>query len=114
MLTLDKVKMTVIQTAENGVVNKDTFFILHKRGMLYKRNMPAERSKKGFLSGRLLPMFLSSAIASFKRMVFWTTASHLVNYQWVIQERSGWSSISNGSQGPGKRVLMFSRRYRPV
>ena len=53
MLTLDKVKMTVIQTAENGVVNKDTLFYFTQEGNVVQAEYAGGMIKKGFLIGQI-------------------------------------------------------------
>jgi len=53
MLTLDKVKMTVIQTAENGVVNKDTLFYFTQEGNVVQAEYAGGKIKKGFLIGQI-------------------------------------------------------------
>lgn len=53
MLTLDKVKMTVIQTAENGVVNKDTLFYFTQEGNVVQAEYAGGKIKKGFLIGHI-------------------------------------------------------------
>lgn len=53
MLTLDKVKMTVLQTAENGVVNKDTLFMFSQNGNVVQAEYAGGKIEKGFLIGQL-------------------------------------------------------------
>jgi hypothetical protein len=53
MLTLDKVKMIVIQTAENGVVNKDTLFYFTQEGSVVHAEYAGGKIKKGFLVGQM-------------------------------------------------------------
>jgi hypothetical protein len=53
MLTLDKVKMTVLQTAENGVVNKDTLFYFTQEGNVVQAEYAGGQIKKGFLIGQI-------------------------------------------------------------
>jgi len=53
MLTLDKVKMTIIQTAENGVVNKDTLFYFTQEGNVVQAEYAGGKIKKGFLIGQI-------------------------------------------------------------
>ena len=52
MLTLDKVKMTVISTAENGVVNKDTLFTFTQVENVVEAEYAGGKIKKGYLIGQ--------------------------------------------------------------
>jgi hypothetical protein len=58
MLTLDKVKMAVIQTAENGVVNKDTIFYFTQEGNVVQAEYVGGKIKKGFLIGQIAAQVL--------------------------------------------------------
>ena len=53
MLTLDKIKMTVLQTAENGVVNRDTLFSFTQDGNVVQAEYAGGKIKKGFLIGQM-------------------------------------------------------------
>jgi hypothetical protein len=53
MLSLDNIKMTVIQTAENGVVNKDTLFYFKQDGNVVQAEYAGGKIKKGFLIGQI-------------------------------------------------------------
>jgi hypothetical protein len=58
MITLDKVKMTVIQTADNGVVNKDTLFSFMQEGNVVQAEYAGGKIKKGFLIGQVAAQVL--------------------------------------------------------
>jgi hypothetical protein len=53
MLTLDKIKMTVVHTAENGVVNKDTLFYFSQEGNVVQAEYAGGKIRKGFLIGQI-------------------------------------------------------------
>ena len=53
MLSLDKVKMAVILTADNGVVNKDTLFYFTQKGNVVQAEYAGGKIKKGFLIGQI-------------------------------------------------------------
>jgi hypothetical protein len=48
-ISLDNIKMTVIETAENGVVNKDTIFAFTQTEDLVTAEYAGGQVKKGFL-----------------------------------------------------------------
>ena len=48
---LDKIKMTVIKTAANGVVNSDTVFSFTQKGNTVTAEYAGGQIKKGFLVG---------------------------------------------------------------
>src|ERR1700677_2387891 len=52
MINLDKVKMNVIQTAENGVVNNDTIFTFTQHDNIVYGEYVGGKIKKGFLVGQ--------------------------------------------------------------
>jgi hypothetical protein len=52
-IILDKIKMTVIQTAENGVVNKDTIFVFQQSGHIVNAEYAGGKIQKGFLVGQI-------------------------------------------------------------
>jgi hypothetical protein len=52
-INLDKIKMTVIQTAENGVVNKDTIFTFQQNGNTVSAEYAGGKIQKGFLVGQI-------------------------------------------------------------
>lgn len=51
MINLDKIKMTVVQTAENGVVNKDTIFTFTQSDNIVYGEYSGGKIKKGYLVG---------------------------------------------------------------
>jgi hypothetical protein len=51
--TLDKVKMTVIETAPNGVVNSDTIFTFEQTGNIVQAGYTGGKIQKGFLVGQV-------------------------------------------------------------
>jgi hypothetical protein len=59
MINLDKVKMTVIQTAANGVVNKDTIFNFTQNDDILYGEYIGGKIKKGFLVGQFTNNILS-------------------------------------------------------
>src|SRR5258708_34686706 len=52
MINLDKVKMIVIQTAKNGVVNNDTIFTFTQDDNIVYGEYVGGKIKKGFLVGQ--------------------------------------------------------------
>ena len=50
---LDKVKMNVIQTAGNGIVNHETIFDFRQHGKLVKAEYAGGKIEKGYLLGKL-------------------------------------------------------------
>ncbi len=52
MINLDKIKMTVIETAENGVVNKDTIFTFAQNDNTVYAEYIGGKIQKGFLVGQ--------------------------------------------------------------
>ena len=52
-INLDKVKMNVIQTAETGVVNKETMFSFTQKDNLIHAEYVGGQITKGFLVGKL-------------------------------------------------------------
>src|SRR5258705_7706191 len=52
-ISLHKIKMTVIQTAENGVVNKNTVFNFTQTENLVTAGYEGGQIKKGFLVGTI-------------------------------------------------------------
>lgn len=53
MLSLDNVIMNVIQTAPNGVVNKDTIFTFKQQGNVVTSQYSGGRIVAGFLVGKI-------------------------------------------------------------
>lgn len=51
MIKLDNIKMNVIETAENGVVNKDTIFYFTQKDNYVEGKYSGGQIKKGFLVG---------------------------------------------------------------
>lgn len=51
-INLDKVKMIVVQTANNGVVNKDTIFTFTQDSNIVHGEYAGGRISKGFLVGQ--------------------------------------------------------------
>ncbi|MFI0429408.1 hypothetical protein [Mariniflexile sp. HMF6888] len=51
MINLNKIKMTVIETAENGVVNEDTIFDFTQKDNYVEANYFGGKIKNGFLVG---------------------------------------------------------------
>jgi hypothetical protein len=51
--TLDKVTMTVIETAPNGVVNSDTIFTFQQTGNTVYGEYAGGKIRKGFLVGQM-------------------------------------------------------------
>lgn len=52
MISLDKVKMTVIHTAENGVVNNETIFNFTQNANIVFAEYAGGKIEKGFLVGQ--------------------------------------------------------------
>jgi len=52
-ISLNKIKMTVIETAETGVVNKDTIFAFTQTEDLVTAEYAGGQIKKGFLVGTI-------------------------------------------------------------
>jgi hypothetical protein len=52
-ISLNKIKMTVVETAENGLVNKDTIFAFRQTDDLVTAEYAGGRIKKGFLVGTI-------------------------------------------------------------
>src|SRR6266496_2407036 len=52
-ISLNKIKMTAIETAENGVVNKDTIFAFTQTEDLVTAEYAGGQIKKGFLVGTI-------------------------------------------------------------
>jgi len=52
-ISLNKIKMTVIKTSENGVVNKDTIFAFTQTEDLVTAEYAGGQIKKGFLVGNI-------------------------------------------------------------
>src|SRR6266513_744652 len=52
-ISLNKIKMTVIKTSENGVVNKDTIFAFTQTEDLVTAEYAGGQIKKGFLVGTI-------------------------------------------------------------
>ena len=53
MINLNNVKMNVIETSENGVVNQDTIFSFNQEQDLVYANYSGGQIAKGFLAGYL-------------------------------------------------------------
>lgn len=53
MINLNGVKMTVIETAQNGVVNQDTLFSFSQENDLAFANYSGGKIRKGFLVGNV-------------------------------------------------------------
>jgi hypothetical protein len=51
--TLDKIKMTVIQTAKNGVVNSDTIFTFQQSANIVYGEYTGGKIQKGLLVGQI-------------------------------------------------------------
>ena len=51
--SLDKIKMNVIKTSENGVVNKETVFVFTQKEDLVTAEYSGGKIKKGFLVGTM-------------------------------------------------------------
>ena len=52
-ISLDKVKMNVVNTSPNGVVNKDTIFVFSQSNEIVSAEYMGGKIVKGFLIGRL-------------------------------------------------------------
>lgn len=50
-INLDKVKMNVVKTAENGVVNQETIFLFSQKGGVVTAEYAGGKIRKGFLVG---------------------------------------------------------------
>jgi len=51
-ISLDKIKMKVIETSPNGVVNNDTLFIFSQYGNIVSAEYGGGKISKGFLVGK--------------------------------------------------------------
>lgn len=54
MIHLNNVKMNVIETSENGVVNQDTIFHFKQEGNLVHADYSGGQIEKGYLVGKLI------------------------------------------------------------
>lgn len=54
-LTLDGIKMNVVKTADNGVVNQDTIFTFSQKDYVVSAEYQGGRILKGYLIGKLSP-----------------------------------------------------------
>jgi hypothetical protein len=52
MINIDNIRMNVIETSENGIVNQDTIFHFKQQGTLIYANYSGGLIEKGFLVGK--------------------------------------------------------------
>jgi hypothetical protein len=53
MISLNNIKMNVIKTSENGVVNNETIFNFQQHGTLVHANYSGGQIEKGYLVGKM-------------------------------------------------------------
>ncbi len=63
---LNNIKMKVIQTAKNGVVNSDTIFHFKQNGNFVSANYSGGQIKQGHLVGQLIDNILSFGYCQFR------------------------------------------------
>ncbi|WP_223826528.1 hypothetical protein [Flagellimonas sp. S3867] len=59
MINLHQIRMNVIQTAENGVVNRETVFHFTQEDDIVQANYAGGKIAKGFLVGKLMGNILN-------------------------------------------------------
>ena len=62
MIDLNNIKMNVIETAENGVVNKDTIFDFTQKDNYVEVKYSGGKIKNGFLVGLYILRYLIEAV----------------------------------------------------
>lgn len=110
---LDNVKMNVIQTADNGIVNHETIFLFSQNKNTISAKYAGGKILMGFLVGKFTTdNQFAFSYAKCKLMGHSIMEFPYVNYLKMKVEKSYSRNISNGNHGQASLGQIFFKKFK--